>query len=75
MAARQYVPSSAVALVYAALGDKPRALDWLEKAYDEHDFAMAQIGVAPWFATLRGEPRFEQLLTKLKLPTSRNRLR
>ena len=37
-----------------------RALDWLEKAYDEHDFSMAQIGVAPWFKSLRNEPRFQR---------------
>jgi Flp pilus assembly protein TadD len=68
MAARQYVSSTAVALVYAAEGDKPKALEWLEKAYDEHDFAVAQIGIAPWFRTLRGEPRFQKLIEKLNLP-------
>jgi tetratricopeptide (TPR) repeat protein len=68
MAARQYVSSTAVALVYAAEGDKVKALDWIEKAYDEHDFAVAQIGVAPWFRGLRGEPRFQKLIEKLNLP-------
>jgi TolB-like protein/Flp pilus assembly protein TadD/ribosomal protein L29 len=68
LATRQYVPSSAVAMVYAALGDRPHALDWLDKAYDEHDFAMAQLAIAPWFRTLHDEPRFTQLLTKLNLP-------
>ena len=52
LAAREYVPSSALATIYTALGDKARALDLLEKAYDEHDFAIAQIGVAPWFKPL-----------------------
>ncbi len=66
--ARQYVPSSAPAIVYAALGDKTRALDWLEKAYDEHDFAIVQIEVAPWFRSLRGEDRFQRLVTKLGMP-------
>jgi TolB-like protein/Flp pilus assembly protein TadD len=68
LAAREYVPSSAVAVVYAAMGDRVRALDWLEKAYDEHDFAMAQLGVAPWFRSLRQEDRFQKLLGKLGLP-------
>ena len=68
LATRLYVPSSSIATIYAALGDKPRALEWLQKAYDEHDFSIVQIGVAPWYATLHGEPKFDQLLTQLKLP-------
>jgi len=67
LSASQYVPSSAFAIVHAALGDKARALDALEKAYDEHDFSIVQIGAAPWFKGLRQEPRFAALLAKLKL--------
>lgn len=65
--ARQYVPSTAMATVAAALGDRPRALSLLEKALEEHDFNVSQIGVAPWFASLRSEPRFVALKTKLGL--------
>jgi serine/threonine-protein kinase len=68
LSAQQYVPSSAVAMVYAAMGDRRHAMDWLEKAYEEHDFALSQLGVAPWFATLRGDDRFKQLLGRLGLP-------
>jgi serine/threonine-protein kinase len=67
LATQQYVPSSATAIVYAALGDHARALEWLEKAYAEHDFAITQIAVAPWYQPLRGEPRFQQLVTRLGL--------
>lgn len=67
-ATRQYVPSSAMAMVFAARGDKPRALDLLEKAYDEHDFAIAQVGIAPWFKTLRDDPRYGKLIARLGLP-------
>jgi serine/threonine-protein kinase len=67
MSAREYVPSSATAMIYAALGDKPRALEALEKAYEEHDFAITQIAIVPWFAPLRGEPRFQAILRELKL--------
>ncbi|HEX5071053.1 MAG TPA: protein kinase [Vicinamibacterales bacterium] len=68
LSARQYVPSTAMATIATALGDRARALGLLEKAYEEHDFAISQIGVAPWFAPLRGEPRFVTLLEKLGLP-------
>ena len=67
MAASQYVPASAPAIVYAALGERLMALDWLEKAYDEHDFGIVQIEIAPWFRTLRGEDRFQRLVTRLGL--------
>jgi hypothetical protein len=64
---KQYVPASSVAMVYAALGDRAKALDWLEKAHGEHDFSIAQIGVAPWFKDLRNEPRFQALLKRIGL--------
>jgi serine/threonine-protein kinase len=64
---REYVPATALANVYTALGDRGKALDMLERAYDEHDFSIAQIGVAPWFRSLRGEERFQRLLKKLGL--------
>lgn len=68
LAAREYVPATALATVYAALDDRASALDALERAYQEHDFWIAQIRVAPAFRGLRGEERFRQLLTKLNLP-------
>jgi TolB-like protein/Tfp pilus assembly protein PilF len=68
LTAQQYVPASAFAVVHAALGNRREALDWLDKAYEEHDFAMAQLAVAPWFAPLRDDPRFLGLLVKLNLP-------
>ena len=67
LSAQQYVPSSASAVIHAALGDNARALEWLEKAYDEHDFAITQIRTTPWLQSLSGEPRFQQLITRLGL--------
>jgi len=68
LAAREYVPSSALAEIATALGDTARALDLLERALAEHDFAMATIGVVPWFKPLAGEVRFEALKAKIGLP-------
>jgi eukaryotic-like serine/threonine-protein kinase len=68
LADRQYVPASAVALVYAGTGDMAQALAWLERAYQEHDFSLVFLDVAPWFKRLRGEVRFEQLLRRMQLP-------
>jgi serine/threonine-protein kinase len=64
---RAYVPASSFAVVHAALGDRARALDALERGLAEHDFSMPQVKIAPWFADLRGEPRFRQILATLRL--------
>jgi serine/threonine-protein kinase len=65
---RVYVPSTATAVIHTALGHRGPALDALEKAYEEHDFSLAQLGVAPWFEPLRNEPRFRALIQRLGLP-------
>jgi serine/threonine protein kinase/tetratricopeptide (TPR) repeat protein len=68
MAAREYVPSSALAIVQAGMGNKSEALDWLDRAYEEHDFSLVFLQVAPWFESLRGDARFEQLTRRMQLP-------
>jgi len=43
--------------VYWGLGDKSKALEWLERAYEERSATLAGIGVDPgWdgFALIRG---------------------
>ena len=71
LADRQYVPSTAVAMVHAALGDRTAALDRLDRAFDEHDFSLAQVTITPWFKELRSEPRFQALVAKIGIPTAR----
>jgi Flp pilus assembly protein TadD len=68
LAGREYVPSSALALVQIGLGHNREAIDLLYRAYDEHDFALVFLRVAPWFAPLRGDPRFGQLAARMQLP-------
>lgn len=65
---RQYVPSTSIAMVQAARGDRAGALDSLEKAFDEHDFSLAQLAVAPVFKDLRTDPRFQALVRKIGIP-------
>jgi len=68
LAERQYVPSSTIALVHAGMGDKTKAIDFLEQAYQEHDFSIVLLDVVPWFKSLSGEPRFQELLRRMQLP-------
>ncbi len=57
-----------VAVWYAAVDDRDRTLDWLERAYREHDPAMPYLGVHPSFAFLHDDPRFRALMRRMKLP-------
>jgi adenylate cyclase len=62
---KRYVTRWAQAMVYLGLGKKDIALDWLEKACEEHDGWMWTINVDPWYAPLRNEPRFQALVKKV----------
>jgi tetratricopeptide (TPR) repeat protein len=57
-----------LAVIHAALGDKPRALDELEAAYADKAWAMFIIKWDPAFESLRNEPRFVQLAQRIGLP-------
>src|SRR5207247_2393794 len=59
---RRYVPPFDIALVYVGLGDKAHALEWLQKAYEDRSVRLTYIKVDPQLDTLRGEPRFQDLL-------------
>ncbi len=56
-----------IALIYADLGEKDQALDWLERAYDEHFGFVIYVKVEPGFYPLHVEPRFQALLEKMGL--------
>jgi tetratricopeptide (TPR) repeat protein len=66
-AARGYVCPSAVALIHASLGDKDAAFAWLERAYEERDYLLRFLKVAPYWDSLRSDPRFARLLQRLRL--------
>jgi serine/threonine-protein kinase len=59
--------SHSIALVYSCLGDKQRALEWLEKAYQARDNQMIHLKVEPMLDSLRGEAPFVALLRRMRL--------
>ena len=63
-----YVPPTLVAESYAYAGEKDRALDWFEKAYQERDSQLVYINVAPDLDPLRSDPRFQSLLRRMNFP-------
>ncbi|HEX5871163.1 MAG TPA: hypothetical protein VFY65_12135, partial [Longimicrobium sp.] len=60
----QYVPAAYIALVHAALGEPDPAMEWLERAYQEHDDWVAYLGIEPAFNPLRADPRFRALVRR-----------
>lgn len=65
LAKHQYVNSSAFAAIYLGLGEKEKALDWLEKCYENQESACWLLKVDPIYDSVRDEPRFQALLTKI----------
>ena len=64
----KYVPGWYVAMIYAGLGDKGKAFEWLEKSYDDRSIGAGQsIKMDPAFDPLRSDPRFADLLRRMNL--------
>ena len=63
-----YFPSWQIATLYCRAEMKEEALEWLEKAYEEHDSNMPYISIDPLFDFLRNEQRFQHILKKMNLP-------
>ena len=57
-----------LAAVYAGLGDKDRALEWLKKDFDAHSGDLIRIGWYPPFDSLHDDPRFQDLIKRMELP-------
>ncbi len=64
-AKHQYVNSSAFAAIYLGLGEKEKALDWLDVAYENQESACWLLKVDPIYDSLRNEPRFQALVQKV----------
>jgi TolB-like protein/tetratricopeptide (TPR) repeat protein len=56
-----------IAEVYAWRGDRIRAFDWLQTAYEQRDGGLTVVKVDPLLDTLHGDPRFAALLKKMNL--------
>jgi len=54
--------------IYTQLGDKEKALEWLEIAYEKYAGALATLNTKPTWDPLRGEPRFQRILKQMNFP-------
>ena len=66
---QKYVSARLRARIYVGLGEKDKAFEWLEKSYEERSIGVgfASIKVDPTFDPLRSDPRFADLLRRMKL--------
>ena len=64
----QYVRTYWVACIYAALGDKTRTLEALEKSFEDKDIFLPRIKSDPMMDLVREEPQFKSLLQRMNIP-------
>ena len=64
----RYVSPYSLAAAYAGLGNADRAFDLLNRGYHSRDRGMGMLLVAPRFDPLRADPRFTDLLRRMKFP-------
>jgi TolB-like protein/Tfp pilus assembly protein PilF/predicted Ser/Thr protein kinase len=60
--------SMRIATLYIYAGEKDRALDWLEIAYQEQMQNLIYLNVQPKWDLLRGDPRFQNLIRGMNFP-------
>jgi len=59
-----------VAQVYAVRGEKEKAFQWLQIAFDHHDTGMLALLVDPLLSGLRDDPRYKALVAKMNFPAT-----
>jgi DNA-binding winged helix-turn-helix (wHTH) protein/Tfp pilus assembly protein PilF len=65
LSARRYVSPYWTAIVHAGLGQRDRAIQRLESAFDRRDVWLAWLAVEPRFDDLRTTPAFKSILSKV----------
>ncbi len=66
-AAKKYFTKFDVARFYADSNRTEEAIEWLEKALDEHSADLVFVNVHPSFDKLKHKPKFQQILKKMNL--------
>jgi tetratricopeptide (TPR) repeat protein len=65
---KRYVSPYDIAIIYAGLGQKDQALEWLRKAYESRAEGMCNLKTDPRLNDLRSDPRFQELLRLMNFP-------
>ena len=51
--------------MYVLLGERDRAFELLDRAYEEKEWTLRELKVSPIWDTLRDDPRFVKLLARM----------
>jgi TolB-like protein/tetratricopeptide (TPR) repeat protein len=57
-----------IASVHAWRGDRDGAFRWLDRAFRDHDLRLRNVKVTYLLQPVRGDPRYPELLKRMKLP-------
>jgi len=68
LAKHKYVAPHFFAGIHIGLGDNERAIEYLEKSFEEHSHWLIYLHIDPSMDALRGSPRFQDLLRRVGLP-------
>jgi hypothetical protein len=56
-----------IGTIYADLGDKDQAFEWLNKAYENKDWMLTKLHVEPWVDNIGSDPRLADLVRRMGL--------
>jgi tetratricopeptide (TPR) repeat protein len=65
-AKQKYVSAYHIAVIYVGLKDKDQAFNWLNKAFQDRADWMVNLKVDPRFDSIRSDPRFAELLGRMR---------
>ena len=68
LSTQAYVDPFNVACLYDGLGDDDGVMTWLERAYRERSASLYHVKNYTWSNRLRTDPRFQELLKRMKFP-------
>jgi serine/threonine protein kinase/tetratricopeptide (TPR) repeat protein len=68
MSASRHIAGYNFALIYTALGDKDKAIEYLEKDFEAREAIFKYVAIDPMFKSLRSDPRFVDLLRRAGFP-------
>jgi tetratricopeptide (TPR) repeat protein len=54
--------------IYAILGDKDKAIQWIETAYDQHDQFFPWLGMNRYYKAIYDDPKFQEIMSRIQLP-------
>ena len=62
-----FMPAANIAMAYAGMGERDAAFHWLDLALEDHSEMLTWLKVDPAFDPLRSDPRFDQVLRRIRL--------